>query len=137
VVYAPERGVLGVIHAGWRGLTSGVLHKHFRVLEEEWNVTPAEVFIGAGPSLCQRCSEFTNPAEELRGIDPKFFDGRLVDLQGIATDQLISLGVPPERIERHPDCTRCKADVYWSYRADAATVKRSGRNVTAAFIGEM
>lgn len=130
VLYAPEQHVIGVIHAGWKGLVAGIIPHCFSLLQQEWGIDPATVLIGAGPSLCTDCAEFTDPIQELIGIDPKFFDGRHADLRAIADDQLLQCGVKAEHIERHPDCTRCNPDLYWTYRGgDREAVIKGSSNV--------
>ena len=129
-IYAPKKRVIGALHAGWRGLVADAIEEHFNVLKREWDIEPKDVWIAAGPSLCQRCAEFTDPKKELPGIDPRFFDGRYVDLRGIADEKFRTLGVVPERIERHPDCTRCHPERYWSYRGgDRSAVQQGSSNL--------
>src|SRR3989344_4979489 len=130
VVFAPKQKVIGVIHAGWRGLVKGVIPEHFKALETEWGIEPSDVFVGAGPSLCQKCAEFTDPAQELTGIDSRFFDGRNVDLRGIAEEQFNLVGVTNDHFERIVDCTQCQSNQYWSYRANPSEVKNGGKNLT-------
>lgn len=116
VVYAPERHVVGLMHVGWKGLLAGTIPAFFALLKSEWSIGPEDVFVGAGPSLCQDCGEFTDPKKELPGIDHRFFNGRCADLGGIADAQLLEAGVPPDHIDRHPECTRCHPERYWTYR---------------------
>lgn len=116
LVYEPEKHVAGLIHAGWRGLLAGIIPSFFDLLWEEWSIRPEHVVVAAGPSLCKTCSDFSDPARELHGIHHRFFDGKYVDLRGIAEDQFTALGVDPGRFERHTDCTRCHPERYWTYR---------------------
>lgn len=131
MIYAPERNVVGLLHVGWRGLLNGAIPQFFVTLKKEFDIDAAETSIAAGPSLCQKCAEFTDPKKELPLIDLKFFDGRHVDLQGIADAELRTCGVLPSHIERHPDCTCCRSDIYWSYRGgDREAVLTGHTNVT-------
>jgi polyphenol oxidase len=135
VVYAPDQQVIGLLHAGWKGLVSGIIPSFFRTMQNEWSVDPATVLIGAAPSLCTDCAEFTDPARELMGIDPRFFHGRHADLRAIANDQLLQCGVKPDHIERMPDCTRCNPDRYWTYRGgDHDAVIKGSTNVLMAML---
>lgn len=118
IVYAPTHRVIGVIHAGWKGLKAGVIPSFFTMLKNEWGISPSQTLVGIGPSLCLKCAEFTDPKTELAGLDPKFFDSRHADLQSIADSQLEAMGVPRSQRERHPDCTKCNQETYWSYRGD-------------------
>lgn len=129
VVYAPKKHVAGVLHAGWRGLLAGAIPSFFKTLHEEFGALPEDALVGASPSLCRNCSEFSDPLRELPGIDPKFFIGRLVDLHGIADAQLHALGIAKDRLERLPDCPRCQNNAYWSYRGgDQAAVREGWEN---------
>jgi polyphenol oxidase len=115
-IFVPEKNIIGVLHSGWKGLVAGAIPEFFRTLEHEFHVKSSDVFVAAGPSLCSSCAEFSDPISELPGIDQKHFSGRLVDLHSIADQQLLDAGVPATHLERHPDCTLCKNDVYLSYR---------------------
>jgi copper oxidase (laccase) domain-containing protein len=116
VMYAPEKHVAGLLHVGWRGLIAGAIPAFFEVLRNNFSIEPADTYVGAGPSLCQQCAGFSNPSSELPDIDPCFFDENHVDLRGAADHSFFSLGVLPEHFQRHPDCTRCHPEHYWTYR---------------------
>lgn len=129
LVHAPDARVVALIHAGWKGLVEGTIASCFAMLRSAWGIAGQDTFVAVGPSLCKACAEFTDPVRELPGIDPQFFDGRLVDLPGIADAQLCSEGVRPERLERHFDCTRCHPETYWTYRGgDRDAVKAGSGN---------
>lgn len=136
VAYAPQMHVCGVLHAGWKGLLADAVPSFLSSLSRAFRVSPSELLIGAAPSLCTKCAEFTDPLAELKGIDPKFFEGRHANLRGIAEDQLFSLGVKPANFERLPGCTRCEPNTYWSYRADKEKVLEGYRNVLAIRLKE-
>lgn len=128
-VYDPEHHSGGVLHAGWRGIVNGAIPAFVDALTKEFCTDPARLIVGAGPSLCKHCAEFTDPAAELTGIDPRFFNGRLADLPAIADDQWTSLGVKTTNIERHPDCTKCAVDRWYSLRGgDKEFLQQGYRN---------
>lgn len=115
LVVDPKQKVICLIHAGWRGVKSGVIAESFALLKSEWSISPADTFVAAGPSLCTECAEFTdteNEAPELK----QYINGRCIDLQRAADDQFRALGVPVSKCERLPDCTRCEPEKYWTYR---------------------
>lgn len=126
VIYDPEHKVLGAVHAGWRGLLAGVIPNFFHLLHKKFHSKPRDIVVAAGPSLCLRCSEFSDPQAELPGIDTAFFHGKLVDLRGIAEKQLHDAGILPELFERHPDCTKCMSSTYFSYRGGDNEAVKSG-----------
>lgn len=117
MVYAPKHGVIGMIHAGWKGVVAGMIPAFFRKISDQWGIAPRDALVCAGPSLCLQCAGFTDPRTELPTVDPRFFHGRFVDLRGAADAQLEAAGVPKANIERSPDCVQCMSDRYWSYRS--------------------
>lgn len=132
VLYAPKKGRIALVHAGWKGLLAGVLPHTVATLQSTWDIDPAELLAGAGPSLCTTCAEFTDPHRELPGIDARFFHGRCADLRGIADAQLCTAGIDPAHLERLPGCTRCSPEAYWTYRGgDREAVLAGHTNVLA------
>lgn len=130
VIYAPERNVVGMLHVGWKGLLAKAITEFYASLKKEWGIEPEETLVGAGPSLCVRCADFTDPRMELPTTDPAFFHNKCADLRGIADAELRSLGV--QQIERHPGCTRCDPKNFWTYRGgDREAVLAGERNVLA------
>ena len=115
-VYIPEKNIIGVLHAGWKGLVAGAIPSFFETLKREWEVDAADAYIAAGPSLCQKCADFTDPKTELSGIPSELIDGKYADLRGWADRQLFDCGVQPAHFERHIDCTRCSPENFWTYR---------------------
>ncbi len=132
IVYAPEHDMIGMIHAGWKGVVAGVIPMFYTTVEREWGIRPEETLVGIGPSLCQACAEFTDPAKELPNVDPRFFSGRCVDSRGAADAQLDAIGVPASQRERSSDCVKCMHDKYWSYRSrDPKAFTENYRNMVS------
>ena len=132
-VYDPDHGCGGVLHAGWRGLLAGAIPAFVDAMRREWGTDPARLLVGAGPSLCFDCGEFTDPAKELPTVDPKFFRARLADLCGIAREQWIDAGVGRNSIERHDECTRCMNERWWSLRGGHKEYLQAGHQNALAF----
>jgi len=119
------RGVVGAIHAGWRGTFQQIVPAFFRSLPPELK-NPEEWVAVLGPSIRACCyevsedliqqfkSEFPEMAAEQ--IEPSH---RKLDLIEVNTYQLLCQGVNSVII--HPDCSFCKKDEdgdfkYYSYR---------------------
>lgn len=134
VLYSPERNIVAVIHAGWRGLRDGVIPTSIAALRKEFFIDPRTLLVGAAPSLGLCCSEFSDPVRELPDIDPSFIHGNHVDLQGLADAQLEQCGVSRRHIDRMTLCTKCNADKLWSYRAAPDSVQKGFRNVLGAVL---
>ncbi len=134
VLYDPTHHAIAAAHAGWKGLLAQVLPHTVELMTQTWNTDPGDLLVCAAPSLGLCCAEFTDPTRELPGIDPQFFHGRHVDLQGIADEQLQQAGVWPDHIERMTLCTKCNRDLLWSYRAEPEQVKQNHRNLLGVIL---
>lgn len=126
VIYVPKTALVGVLHVGWRGVVAEAIPAFMQTLRKTWEVDPAEILVGAGPSLCARCAEFSDPTRELPNVAPHFVRGRYVDLQAAATSQWLDCGIAPANFERHPDCPKCMPEKYWTYRGGHRAEVASG-----------
>lgn len=123
-LFDPTRRVIGLAHAGSRGLASGVLTEFVRVWRGTFPTDPADLIGHIGPSICARHYP----------VDPSFaaaFDawpmalrpeGKVVhlDLRVIAVAQLTRAGLAPTNIDVDRHCTY--EDRRWfSYRRDHPT----------------
>ena len=135
VVYAPKQNVIGLIHAGWRGLEAGIIGNFFAMLQEKWRIAAHETYVGAVPSLCENCAEFTDPRTELPHAPEEVIQDSHVDLQRWADLQLEAAGVPQNHLERMPGCTKCELERYWTYRGgDRDAVKHGNTNMLLAVL---
>lgn len=132
VIIVPERCIIGLVHAGWRGVQSRMMSAAYAFLRSEWGVTPEKTWVGLGPSLCTACADFTDPETEVPELR-NFFVGKSIDLRAALDAELQKIGVPPEHQERLPDCTRCHPERYFTYRGgDRELVKNGKVNCLAA-----
>ncbi len=132
VVFDPVKKILCLIHAGWKGVQCEAIRHAFACMKSEWGTEAQDVLVAAGPSLCKGCAEFTDPKKEVPEL-AAYAEGRCVDLNRAADEQLFSLGVSRDHYERMDACTLCQPDLYWSYRGGEKEVVEQGkRNVLAA-----
>lgn len=126
---APQgRGVAGA-HAGWRGLSLGVLEAALATLCDAAGCTPAQVQAWLGPCIGPRQFEVGADVLEAFGADPagpahEFFvphaPGKwLADLAGLARHRLRQGGV--SEIGGGAWCTVEDASRFFSYRRDRLT----------------
>ncbi|MHA3902085.1 peptidoglycan editing factor PgeF [Castellaniella sp. WN] len=139
VVLADEAGtVLGVAHAGWRGLAAGVLENTLDAMRgrapaaRAWR---AWIGPGIGPRAFQVGPEVRAAFLDQDAGLAEFFvlerpggDRWLADLAGLARARLLRAGV--DRVEASGECTWTRADRYFSYRRDPG----SGRQATLAWM---
>lgn len=137
----PAGSAFGAVHAGWRGTLAGVLDAALRRMVEELGAAPAAMRAGIGPGIRACCFEvgpevvesFTaRYAQASEWFVPGPRGRTHLDLVAANRHQLIRAGVPEGRIADAGWCTRCRADLFHSYRREGAG---AGRIVTLAAAG--
>ncbi|MBU0514257.1 MAG: polyphenol oxidase family protein [Proteobacteria bacterium] len=127
ILYDAEARAVGVIHCGWRGNVRNILGRAVGVMSETLGCDPARLLAGIGPSLGPCCAQFTNFDAE---FGPAFAAYRVepdrVDLWALSRDQLVAAGMRPDHIEIMGLCTRCRTDLFYSYRAARGLTGRFG-----------
>ena len=134
-LYAPARGVVGVLHAGWRGTLRGILGAAVARLRETWQVSPAEVHVAFGPAIGACCYEIGEDvaaeatdhpatAAHLQAAGPGKWH---LDLRGHLAAQATAAGIPAAQVHVVGPCTKCAPDQLYSYRAEGP---RSGRTLS-------
>ena len=120
VVVDPQRRVLGLAHAGWRGTCAGVTTKAAARLLRLTGAAPEDLRVAFGPcirSCCYEVGEEVRVAFRERGHETeKIFQGRRLDLVRANRLQLEQLGVT--RIVDSGLCTSCRGDRFYSYRRE-------------------
>lgn len=129
-------GAVGAAHAGWRGTLQNVAAAAVRAMRHTFGSNPADLIAAIGPCLGPCCGEMgPEIVEEFRAaghgdadIDRWFKPGPRgrphFDLTLANTDQLRGAGIPGESIHVAGLCTKCRPDVFHSYRAAGAAVGR-------------
>ncbi len=136
VIFEPKERVVCLVHAGWRGVQAKVMTSAYELLRAEWNIDPINTFVALGPSLCTKCSDFTDARTEAPGL-VDFIQGKAINLRAALNDELDAIGVQKRRIERNEECTRCNPKTYFTYRGgDKLAVQRGNVNcLTATLTG--
>lgn len=119
--------ILGLIHAGWRGISKGIVQESINKLNE-LNVEINEVEVLLGPSIRQCCFEVGPEVAELFNLKYQITgrdDRTYLDLQQIVIDQFEQNGILSKNINDAAICTHCSSD-YHSYRRDG---KQAGRMI--------
>lgn len=123
----PEAGVLGLLHAGWRGTAAGVLERGVEVAVEAGGA-PERLRVHLGPAICGACYEVGPEVPRALGLDEG--GRRRVDLRGVLTERAVRLGVVGENLTRSSWCTRCARDRFHSHRGSGSEAGRM-----AAYLG--
>lgn len=120
-------GVVGIVHAGWRGLAAGILGKAVRLLCAQFGLEPkalhAVIGVGVGPCHYPVGPEVVAALENRLGTLPQaIFDGR-VNLQLCAQVALLQAGLVTAHMRLLPGCTACSPH-HHSYRRDGPQAGR-------------
>jgi YfiH family protein len=122
VLYDPQVGAIANIHAGWRGSIQNIIGRTVEAMMTQFGCRPASIRAAIGPSLGPCCAEFVNYRSE---IPPHFWpykdDRDHFDFWAISADQLKACGIREEHIDHSRICTKCRTDLFFSYRAEGTT----------------
>lgn len=118
----PERRAIAAVHAGWRGTLKGAAATAVRALQERFGAEPAGLWVGIGPAIGPCCYEVGEEVAEQfadrgRGIVRNGSARPHLDLWALNHQAVAAMGVPAEQIEVAELCTRCKAELFFSHRA--------------------
>lgn len=116
LIFDPLTKTIAAIHNGWKGSCVNIIGKTIEKLKEEYQVNPADLLVGIGPSLGPCCAEFSDPKKELPSFIHPYINEKIVDFWNLSTDQLIEAGVQPKNIENNRQCTKCQPKKYYSHR---------------------
>lgn len=122
-LYEPSNQIIGIIHAGWRGLAKNIIHATIEKAQNELGLDPTKTLIAIGPSIgpCHFevqqdvVDQFTDFPATVSKRENKMH----LDLRLIAKDQIRNAGIIEEHIEISPICTYEDA-TYFSHRRDSS-----------------
>jgi YfiH family protein len=133
-------GVVGAVHAGWRGTVQRAAPAAVAALHAHFGSRPRDLIAAIGPCLGQCCGEVGpevvqafrsagHTADDIcRWFLPGSGDRSMLALSRANVDQLAAAGVPREQIYDAAICTRTHSTLFHSYRADGPG---AGRMVAA------
>lgn len=129
-------GVVGAVHAGWRGAVQSAAVEGVHALGREFGSSPGDLVAAIGPCLGACCGEvgeevvdaFRRAGHSEAALSRWFSPGPrgrpMLDLPAANADQLHAAGIPRAQIHAAGLCTRTHAGLLHSYRADGV---RAGR----------
>lgn len=129
-----EGRAVAAIHAGWRGTSAKIAQKAVARLIEKFRLEPQSLRAAIGPHIGACCYEVGEDVVQAIG-DPAFFetlgDGKKphLNLASANRRQLMDSGILEENIEASSLCTKCREDLFHSYRRDG---KRMGHLLSVA-----
>jgi purine-nucleoside/S-methyl-5'-thioadenosine phosphorylase / adenosine deaminase len=128
VIADPERPVLAIAHAGWRGTVAGILPRLVRLLVARFDARAERLVALIGPSIGPCCYEVDEPVvgplgrafprDVTRWVRPRAAGKWWLDLWRANADQLAAAGLRPDAIANARLCTACRGDLFYSYRRE-------------------
>lgn len=113
-------GVIGLAHAGWRGLAGGVLEAALRQMAKLGAGAPQECRAVIGPCIRGCCYEV---GEEVWRRFPEAClapaerpQARRLDLMAAVAHRLREAGLPADQIDSVGLCTACHPELFFSHR---------------------
>jgi len=133
VLYDRRTAATGVVHAGWRGTSAGILRKTIRAMGERFASSPSDLLIAIGPAIRWCCygvgPEVVGAIRKSTGEGDYYLsrgEKDFLDLPNANRYQAISVGVNPENLWISEDCTYCLPERYYSYRFAKGPTGRQG-----------
>lgn len=116
----PVLKVIGLAHAGWRGLTAGVLEETLRVFRGDFGSRSENISVVIGPHIGACHFEVQKDVFDMFVTNERFIrHGKYyADLSSVCINILCAHGVKKEWIQSLNQCTHCEQDVYFSHRRD-------------------
>jgi YfiH family protein len=133
VLYDPAHQVLGLAHAGWRGVVQGVALKSVQAMTLAFGSCPGDIVAGIGPSIGPCCYEIGSDVvtqvqdafrESKRWLLAKGDGAIHLDLWAANHQQLQAAGV--SHIDVAEICTACHTQEFFSHRAERGRTGRFG-----------
>lgn len=114
-----QTGLVAAVHAGWRGLKSGVVRNTIKAMQRLGS-TPLSMVAAIGPCICLNCYEvssdvancFPESSDPVKGKP----DNYLLDLALATEVSLIGAGLSSTGIDKLEECTCCSGKSLFSYR---------------------
>jgi len=134
LVVDPDRPAVGALHAGWRGVASGIVPALLAEMGRRFRTRPGRLRAAAGPAIGPCCYEVDEPVARAMASASWWPDaahrtgpGRWrLDLREAVRRELVAGGVAPDAVEVLPGCTMCRPDLFFSYRRDRVTGRLAG-----------
>ena len=126
-----KRRAVAAFHAGWRGTLKGVVEQGVGSMREEFGSDPKDLMAAIGPGIGSCC--FAVGAEVRKLFAARFSyaeelfiagEALRMDLVEANRRQLLAAGLSPETIFAMRECTSCRTDRYFSYRAEGGKTGR-------------
>ncbi len=140
LLYDPERRVVGLAHAGWKGTILRIAGKTVAKMADTFGCRPGDILAAIGPSIGPQCYEVGE--DVVTAVREEFEQDELLvprgdsrwsfDLWAANHLSLLEIGVLAANIENSHICTHCRCDEFFSHRAEKGQAGRFGAFIAVA-----
>lgn len=133
LLFDPQKKVIGMAHAGWRGTVNRVVRNAIAAMQTQYGSRPQDILAGIGPSIC---AEHYPVGEEVVAQVQNAFgaeaSGLLIRQNGAvkldlwAANRLVLEQAGVRQIEISGQCTACDVENWFSHRAENGRTGRFG-----------
>lgn len=130
-LYDPQRGVIGLGHAGWRGTAAMIAFRMVSTMMDLYGSDPTSVIAALGPAIgpcCYRVGDevveaVSNSLSDWQGAIRPCGNGHFsLDLWEANRQQLMDCGI--REVVTGRLCTACHANEFFSHRAEGGNTGR-------------
>lgn len=137
LLFDPQKRVIGLVHAGWKGTVIRTAAQAVRRMRLEYGSVPADILAGIGPSIAAHHYEIGEEVvEQVRGAFGEDASGLLSSVDGDQVsgvqfdlwqaNRLILEQEGVKRIEISGICTACHLEDWYSHRGEKGKTGRFG-----------
>mgnify|MGYP001321728181 CR=1 FL=1 len=129
----PQRPLIALAHAGWRGTLGGMAHAVITCLQNNYGVDPARLLAAISPCICPNCYHVGEDVAalfrragwgEAPYLEPEGPGKFRLDLSRINAAQLREAGIEDDHLAENSWCTSCRPDLFYSYRRENGVTGR-------------
>lgn len=131
LLHDPRKGVVGALHAGWRGVVAGILPRALEIMQSHWGSHPDDIRVAVGPGISgphfqvgpEVLEQFERAGLAFAEPDPRHPGKYLLDLERALRAHAQQGGI---RLEHYWALGRCTyADpAFFSHRRDQGQTGR-------------
>lgn len=130
----PEKKVIGLAHAGWKGTVLKIAEKMIETMKYSFGSDPEQIKVAIGSSIGQCCYEVNEEViQPLKKTISMIPEGAIIDKQNghydldlkkINREIVIYAGIKPQNIEISSWCTSCHTEWFYSHRKEKGKTGR-------------
>jgi YfiH family protein len=139
LLHDPMMGVVGALHAGWRGTAAGIASAGIETMRQSFGSRPSNIRAGIGPTIGRCCYEVGIDVAEAvgratPGDAPPYElvsdDKAHLDITYANQMQLLAAGLDPANVATAGICTACRTDLFYSHRREGEPTGRFGAAIS-------